>query len=474
MLSVLITARNEKYLENTIRDVLQNAEGDIEVLVMLDGYLPDPQIVIDDSRVTFFHHEESKGQRQSINELARSAKGEYLMKLDAHCAMDKGFDVKLIADYKEGEVHLPRMYNLDVYNWKPKLRKKTDYMYIGFNERGELRSLYYGGEQWKEMHRRPELLDETMGMMGPCRFMSTKTFWDLGGCDEGHGSWGSEGIEWACKVWLSGGRLMVNKKTWFAHWFRASDGGFPYPIKQSEIDKARVYAESVWLEDKWPGQKRSIRWLVEKFNPPGWDNFMKYPEYDETFSRLYKHIHRQMHYPKYKGILMQKFPNDMQLYHQVIWEKKPDFVVEIGTRFGASALFFQDQLDYVGQGGKVITIDIKPQVKEHDPRITYLIGSSTDEEIIKQVKELVGDKTVMLVIDGNHQRVHVKWELTKYKDIVSKGQYMVVEDCYVDRGLYGPGEARDWFLAHTRSFKKVDLHKDFLYGITNGAWLLKT
>jgi cephalosporin hydroxylase len=473
MLSILIPARNEKYLEQTIRNVLENAEGEIEILVMLDGYLPDPQIVIGDDRVQFFHHEVAQGQRQSVNELARSAKGKYLMKLDAHCAVDKGFDIKLIADYKEGEVHLGRMYNLDVSTWLPKLRKKTDYMYIGFNDKGELRSLYYGGEQWKEMHRRPALLDETMGMMGPCRFMSAKTFWDLGGCDEGHGSWGSEGIEWALKAWTSGGRLMVNKKTWFAHWFRASDGGFPYHIKQSDIDKARTYAESIWLKDKWPGQKRPISWLIEKFNPPGWDNYMHIPEYDETFERIYRHIHRSKHYPKYKGLLMQKFPNDMQMYHQVIWEKKPDYIVEIGTRFGASALFFQDQLDYVGQGGKVITIDIKPQVVAHDPRITYLIGNSTDDEIIKQVKDIVGDKSVMLVIDGNHQRVHVKWELTKYKDIVTKGQYMVVEDCYVDRGLYGPGEARDWFLAHTRSFKKIDLHNEFLYGITNGAWLLR-
>lgn len=467
MLSVLITALNEKYLENTIRDVLKNARGEVEVLVMLDGYLPDPQIVIGDDRCIFYHHEKNVGQRQSVNELARNARGEYLMKLDAHCALDEGFDVKLIEDYVEGEVHLPRMYNLDRHTWTPKLNKRTDYMYIGFNEKGELRSLYYGGEQWKEMHRRPELLDETMGMMGPCRFMSTKTFWDLGGCDEGHGSWGSEGIEWAMKAWLSGGRLVVNKKTWFAHWFRASDGGFPYKIKQSSIDQARVYAENLWLQDKWPKQKRSFRWLIEKFNPPGWDNYMHYPEYDETFAKLYRHIHRQMHYPKYKGILIQKFPNDLQMYHQVMWEHKPEVVVEIGTRFGGSALFFKDQ------GPEVITIDIKDQVKEKDPRITYLLGNSTDDAIVNQVKELTKGKKTMLVIDGNHQRVHVKWELTKYKDIVTKGQYMVVEDCYVDRGLYGPGEARDWFLKTTKAFKKVDLHKEFLYGITNGAWLLR-
>ncbi len=466
-LSVLITARNEIYLERTIRECLDKARGEIEVLVMLDGYLPDPQIVMNDARVTFFHHEESKGQRQSINELARAAKGKYLMKLDAHCALDEGYDVKLIADYVEGEVHLPRMYNLDRHTWTPKLRKKTDYMYIGFNERGELRSLYYGGEQWKEMHRRPELLDETMGMMGPCRFMSAKTFWDLGGCDEGHGSWGSEGIEWAMKAWLSGGRLMVNKKTWFAHWFRASDGGFPYAIKQSDIDKARMYAENLWLQDKWPGQKRPFKWLIEHFNPPGWDNYMKYPEHDETFARLYKHIHRQMHYPYYKGIGIQKFPNDLILYHMAIWDKKPDVIVEIGTRFGGSALWLKDQ------GPEVITIDIKDQVKERDPRITYIIGNSTDDAIVEQVRELTKGKKTMFVIDGDHSRTHVKWEITKYKDMVTPGQFMVLEDCYVDRGMLGPGEARDWFLSHTKSFKKVDMHNEFLYGVTNGGWLLR-
>ena len=73
MLSILITARNEIYLDKTIRDVLANCEGDVEILVALDGYLPDPQIVLNDNRVVFYHESTSIGQRQSINKLAKLA-----------------------------------------------------------------------------------------------------------------------------------------------------------------------------------------------------------------------------------------------------------------------------------------------------------------------------------------------------------------------------------------------------------------
>ena len=97
MVSVLITARNEKYLERTIRDVLDNAEGEIEVIVVLDGYVPDSKIDMQDARVLFLHYAFPVGQRAAINEAARQARGKYIMKLDAHCAVDKGFDVKLAA-----------------------------------------------------------------------------------------------------------------------------------------------------------------------------------------------------------------------------------------------------------------------------------------------------------------------------------------------------------------------------------------
>jgi hypothetical protein len=319
------------------------------------------------------------------------------MKLDAHCALDKGWDVKLQADYKEGEVHLGRMYNLDVKTWEPKLHKRTDYMYMGWNEKNQLRSLYYSGEEWKKWHRGRNdiLVDETMGMMGPCRFMSTKTFWDLGGCDEGHGSWGSEGIEWSMKAWLSGGRVMVNKKTWFAHWFRASDGGFPYPIRQSQIDKARQYAENLWLQDKWEKQVRPVEWLIKKFNPPGWEHytFNKDPmDPTSLHVHFYNHIHKQRNHPTWKGVTILKMPSDIQLYHEVIWENQPDLIIEIGTKFGGLSLYLQDQLDMIGKGGKVVTVDVKDIVEKKDPRITYILRSSTHEDTRKELFEMAKGK----------------------------------------------------------------------------------
>lgn len=276
MLSVIIPARNEVYLEKTIRNILENAEGEIEIIVELDGWLPDPRINIGDERVVFIHHKEAIGQRACINDGARRAKGKYIMKLDAHCAVAKGFDVILARDCKYEWTLVPRMYNLDIDTWKPKLHKRTDYMYISSPDAEKpFRAQYYGSRQ----PRNDIMIDETMCCMGPGWFMHKERFWEQGGCDEGHeGGWGQQGIEVACKAWLSGGALMVDKNTWFAHWFRGGtynehySPGFPWPASGRTQERVREYSRNLWLNDKWDKAVRPFQWLVDKFDPPGWDN----------------------------------------------------------------------------------------------------------------------------------------------------------------------------------------------------------
>lgn len=280
--SFLIPARNEIYLEQTVRNVLSNIRGNSEILVCLDGYIPEPQIVIGDDRVKFFHQENPLGQRGAINFLARQAEGKYVCKLDAHCAIDEGFDVKMMADCEYDWTVIPRMYNLDVETFKPKLfdnwvhavrmGKVHDYIGMGIHESGEFRTMYYPHEYNKKLHhdRKDILIDDTMSCMGCCFFMHKDRYWELDGCDEGHeGGWGQQGIEVALKAWLSGGSLKVNKKTWFSHWFRGGGGpGFPYPISGNQIDRVRAYSKDFWLNDRWPKATRKFSWVLDKFNPP--------------------------------------------------------------------------------------------------------------------------------------------------------------------------------------------------------------
>ena len=285
MISVLIPARNEKYLKATIDDVLAKSKGEIEVIAVLDGYWPEPGIP-DDSRVTLIHHSKSIGQRHSINEAARVAKGKYVLKADAHTMFDEGFDVKLVADCEPDWTVIPRMYNLDIEKWEPKKRKVTDYMFIRSPkaEKKPFRHYYYDGPCKRESPReyaahkrwkkgRPDI-DDVMTGQGACWFMHKDRFWELGGMDEAHGQWGQMGVEVALKAWLSGGRQIVNKKTWFSHWFRGGGGpGSPWPVSGRAQIRARKYSQDLWLNKKWPLQKKPISWLVEKFAPvPTWSN----------------------------------------------------------------------------------------------------------------------------------------------------------------------------------------------------------
>ena len=290
-MTVIIPARNEIYLENTIRDLLKNVRGNTEISVVLDGWTPDPVITVDDERVTFHHFPESIGQRAAINWAADKSTAKFIMKLDAHCAVDEGFDVKLMADCEPDWTVIPRMYNLDVKTWLPKLHKRTDYMYIGLRDNGELRAEYYTDHEYRVQHRKEALIDDVMCCMGPGFFMHRQFFLDTGGCDDaGHGGWGQQGIEVACKAWLSGGRMVVNKKTWFAHWFRG-DIGFPYPLSGRAVAAARKHSKDLWVNNKWPNAVRPFQFLLDKFNPPGWETKMDKAQAEEqdTTYRAFRH-----------------------------------------------------------------------------------------------------------------------------------------------------------------------------------------
>ena len=79
-------------------------------------------------------------------------------------------------------------------------------------------------------------------------------------------------VEVACKTWLSGGRIMINRTTWYAHMFRTQGGdfGFPYENPQSKVVENRKLSRELFEENKWNKAIHDFNWLLDKFNPPEW------------------------------------------------------------------------------------------------------------------------------------------------------------------------------------------------------------
>lgn len=181
------------------------------------------------------------------------------------------------------------------------------------------------------------------------------------------------------------------------------------------------------------------------------------PEALETvrrFHELYYNSGSPWRQNRWLGVRALKSPFDLWIYQEILFEQRPDVVVECGTARGGSAYFLASMLDLIG-AGRVITVDIEPRDdRPPHPRITYLTGSSTDPEIVATVRDSIGpDEKTMVILDSDHSRDHVLAELRAYGPLVTKGYHLIVEDTNVNGNPilpeHGPGpkEAIEAFLA---------------------------
>lgn len=181
----------------------------------------------------------------------------------------------------------------------------------------------------------------------------------------------------------------------------------------------------------------------------------------------------------YFGVTIQKCPMDLFVYQELVYEVQPDVIVECGTAFGGSALYLAHLMDAFGKG-KIVSIDINfKKGRPAHPRITYLTGSSTDQEIFKKVQEstLPQDK-VLIILDSDHSKNHVFSELKLYHPLVSRGSYLIVEDTNVNGHPvwpeFGPGpmEALDEFLEENNDFE-IDKSREKFFLTFNPRGYLK-
>lgn len=144
-----------------------------------------------------------------------------------------------------------------------------------------------------------------------------------------------------------------------------------------------------------------------------------------------------------------QYPQDILAMQEIIWEIRPDAIVETGIAHGGGCVFYASMLELLGGDGIVIGVEqhIFPEVRmkiEANPmskRICMLEGDAVAVQTIKKVYQLLeGRQRILLALDSCHTHTHVKKELEAYAPLVQKGSYIVVFDTIVndvDEVLYG-------------------------------------
>lgn len=172
-----------------------------------------------------------------------------------------------------------------------------------------------------------------------------------------------------------------------------------------------------------------------------------------------------------------KNPLDLWVYQEIMVETRPELVVETGTYRGGSAFFLASMCDLLG-AGEVVSIDVEPVRDDYPvhPRITYLGGrSSTDPDVVADVRARAAGKRTLVVLDSDHSQAHVEDELAAFAPIVPVGCYVIVEDSNIGRIrkdlMPGPFEAVEEFLAQTDEFEIDRDREKFLITFNPSGYL---
>lgn len=206
------------------------------------------------------------------------------------------------------------------------------------------------------------------------------------------------------------------------------------------------------------------------------------PEISTAFHMLY-HSNESATWRNtyWMGTPVLKVPLDLWIYQEILFEVKPDLLIETGTYNGGSAYFFASIFDLIGRG-RILTIDVEDRPGRPKPdRITYLRGSSIDASIFQAVKASIrpGD-TVLVTLDSDHTQAHVLDELRLYSQLVSVGSYLIVDDTNLNghpiSRWFGPGpmEACQAFLHETSSFDVDQSREKFHLTFSPRGFLKRT
>jgi cephalosporin hydroxylase len=144
---------------------------------------------------------------------------------------------------------------------------------------------------------------------------------------------------------------------------------------------------------------------------------------------------------RWLGRPIMQFPQDLIALQEIIGQVKPNLIIETGIAHGGSLIFYASMLELSGGDGQVLGVDIdirelnRVEIEKHPlfKRIAMVEGSSTDENVVRQVYNVARRrKPVLVVLDSNHTHAHVLRELELYSPLITKGSYLVVFDTIIE------------------------------------------
>jgi len=268
--SIIIPARGETpdNIRRTLDSIRESATGDYEIILGFDGLphygfsgyknlriIPFPDVV---------------GIKTCITAMASMATGKYIYKSDAHCRFGKGFDEILQKDMEEDWIVMPR-FKIIKDDWSIQIRDGEeefyDYFYLccPFTDPKGFR--FKAGGHWKERttERLSIPIDETPQMHGSGWFMTRDRYFKLGGFPniDPHGH-AQEPIWLGLKNQLWGGKLMVNKNTWYAHLHQQGNKR-GYHMDKAQENRSYDLAATTFMNDP-----RMVAWLKKNMPMPTW------------------------------------------------------------------------------------------------------------------------------------------------------------------------------------------------------------
>ncbi len=440
--SVIIPSRNERYLAKTVEDIYEKATGDFEVIIAFDG--PPYQKLPNYPNLSRLCLPEPIGLRKCINMLAEKATGRYLLKTDAHCMFDRGFDEKLKTNCEKDWIVVPRIYVLNADLWELNPNTPTDYYYLScpwtYKKYFVMQSCFWYTRT--NMYIGGPMIDDIMTFQGSLWFMH-KDYWKnkLHGLSENDFGPYAEHQEIGLKTWLGGGRIIVNKNTWYAHNGR---GGKTrgYHRSVGEFLNSHAAVADYFANNKWSERVHDFSWLIEKFWPlpvketVGKGELFYWPENWQDFlnttelCRLAywfgsdKCPQIKYHYTPYYYTLLKDRQNSIKKVLE-IGVGSPELMPHCPNyKKGASLYMWRGFFPKA----QIYGADILPELVFKDERIETFQCNQSKKKDLKKLIAKIGPDIDLVIDDGSHLAKDQVFTCLTLMPMLKKDIIYVIED----------------------------------------------